>query len=138
MLREAVLSDAEELYEIEKLSFNEPWSKSAFEDSINAEAVIVEICEADQIEGFIVYSLICGEAEVYDIAVSPAHRRKGIGEMLLKNMLQKCERAFLEVRESNAGAKALYKKMGFKESGMRKGYYSDGENAVVMIYERNE
>lgn len=140
MLRGAVREDISRIYEIEKLSFSCPWSEKAVRDSVEESlensSVIVKIWETEEIEGFVIYSLVCGEGEIYDIAVDPKFRRRGVGEKLLEETLKDCERAFLEVRESNLPAIGLYEKMGFKGGGLRKKYYSDGENALVMIYER--
>lgn len=142
MLRAAEAADVNALWEIERLSFSSPWSKAALEETVieslkgNSPSVCVAQEEQGEIKGFIIYSLVQDEAEIYDIAVSPVFRRKGVGEAMIGYMLCNCRRAFLEVRESNAPARALYKKMGFKAAGIRKKYYSDGENAVVMVYER--
>lgn len=142
MLRAAEAADVNALWEIERLSFSSPWSKAALEETLleslrgNCVAVIVAQDENEEIKGFIIYSLVQGEAEIYDIAVSPIFRRKGVGEAMIKAVLENCRRGFLEVRESNLPARELYKKMGFKAAGVRKKYYSDGENAVVMVYER--
>ena len=82
--------------------------------------------------------LIAGEAHISTIAVHPAHRGKGLGELLLASML-KCairlggEYSVLEVRESNATAQALYRKYEYMVIGRRRQYYRDnGEDALLM------
>jgi ribosomal-protein-alanine acetyltransferase len=74
------------------------------------------------------------EAEILNIAVDPAYRRKGIGSALLDRVCAESKSmVFLEVAESNAPAIALYLKQGWREAGMRPGYYQQGTvNAVVM------
>ena len=74
------------------------------------------------------------EAEILNIAVDPAYRRRGIGSALLNRVCAESKSAvFLEVAESNAPAIALYRKQGWREAGMRPGYYAQGTvNAVVM------
>jgi ribosomal-protein-alanine acetyltransferase len=74
------------------------------------------------------------EAEILNIAVDPAYRRRGIGSALLERVCAESKSAvFLEVAESNAPAIALYRKQGWREAGMRPGYYAQGTvNAVVM------
>ncbi|MBR5279619.1 MAG: GNAT family N-acetyltransferase, partial [Clostridia bacterium] len=67
------------------------------------------------------------------------YRRQGIGEQVLARILERLgengvEKIFLEVRASNVAARALYSKMGFVVIGKRKGYYSGGEDAVIMEY----
>jgi ribosomal-protein-alanine acetyltransferase len=74
------------------------------------------------------------EAEILNIAVDPLYRRRGIGSALLDRVCTESKSAvYLEVAESNAPAIALYRKQGWREAGMRPGYYAQGTvNAVVM------
>jgi len=91
--------------------------------------------------GFAGIWLMVEEAHLVTIAVDPAHRRKGLGELLLVVMLEWAERLgaqvmTLEVRVSNKGAQALYQKYGFVTQGVRQHYYSDnGEDALLMTTE---
>jgi ribosomal-protein-alanine N-acetyltransferase len=86
---------------------------------------------------FLVARRVDTDWELENIVVSEAIRRRGAGSLLLASLIaearaQKGSGIFLEVRESNLSARALYKKAGFKEMDLRKGYYSDpGEDAVV-------
>jgi ribosomal protein S18 acetylase RimI-like enzyme len=77
-----------------------------------------------------------GEAELLRIAVDPAHRGQGLGRTLLEACQRELEaegleRLYLEVRVSNAAAIRLYGACGWKRCGLRSGYYSDGEDAVL-------
>jgi len=87
--------------------------------------------------GFSRFSLI-KRGHVISIAVLPSHRRKGIGETLLKEALQAMinhygvKECYLEVRVSNMPAINLYKKVGFKIEKTIRRYYADGENAYLM------
>jgi ribosomal-protein-alanine N-acetyltransferase len=91
--------------------------------------------------GFAGMWLMVEEAHLVTIAVDPVHRRKGLGELLLVEMLEWADRLgarvmTLEVRVSNNGAQALYRKYGFTTQGLRKHYYSDnGEDALLMTTE---
>jgi ribosomal-protein-alanine N-acetyltransferase len=93
------------------------------------------------IMGFAGMWLMVEEAHLVTIAVDPAHRRQGLGELLLVEMLELADRLgaramTLEVRVSNLGAQALYRKYGFATQGLRKHYYSDnGEDALLMTTE---
>ncbi len=139
MLRPPLKTDLPYIIEIEKASFSEPWSEKTIAGALFGDtggAVKALVQGGEKPVGFVIFSLIDGEAEIYDIAVAPESRRKGVGRELIEGALKIAERAFLEVREGNIPAKELYKAAGFKEYGIRKGYYSDGENAVVMVYER--
>jgi ribosomal-protein-alanine N-acetyltransferase len=84
---------------------------------------------------------MAGEAEIITIAVARAHRRRGLGRLLMEAVLRdlhaiRAEALVLEVDEKNAAAVALYRKLGFREVGKRAGYYpsADGtaSNALVM------
>ena len=93
--------------------------------------------EGGQVCGYCVLSVLFEDAEVLNIAVAPAHRKKGYGKLLMDAMLEKARKlgalqCFLEVRESNMPAIRLYESYGFAGYGVRKRYYEDGENALVM------
>ncbi len=88
--------------------------------------------------GFGGYSLAADQADVIDVAVAPSFRRQGIARLLMQSVLadasdRGAEAIFLEVRESNAGAIALYTALAFTACGVRKNYYANPrENAVLM------
>jgi len=78
------------------------------------------------------------ELEILDIAVDSRHRRKGLATLLLQSVLHVAEKAgaqeiFLEVRESNAAALALYRKFGFVATGRRPNYYRDSNEAALLL-----
>jgi len=79
-----------------------------------------------------------GEAEILNLAVAPAWRRRGIGRGLMETALEGAvsagvRRVFLEVRESNAGARAFYSRLGFAEGGRRRNYYRDPEEDALLL-----
>ena len=86
--------------------------------------------------------IMAGEAHISTIAVRPEHRRRGIGELLLVTMIDRAtklnaEVVTLEVRVSNVAAQSLYRKYGFRQVELRRGYYSDNrESALIMATER--
>lgn len=87
--------------------------------------------------GFLVARHIAPEWELENIVIAPAARRKGLGKRLLDTLLARAsetnsDAVFLEVRESNAGARAIYEKLGFQISGRRKSYYADPEEDAVL------
>ncbi len=136
MLRKAEISDLKRICEIEEASFSEPWSEAALRDAVLSDgAVRTVVSVGEGTDGFVIFSLVGGEAEIYDLAVDPKRRCSGTGGALVRYMLSLCESAFLEVRESNAAARRLYEKCGFTAVGLRKGYYQNGENAIVMTAE---
>jgi len=93
--------------------------------------------DCDQVVGVIVGQIVVDEAEIHDVAVNHAFRRQGRATRLVRELerhatsLGACT-SFLEVRASNTAAERLYESMGYTATGTRTGYYSDGENAIVM------
>ena len=86
--------------------------------------------------GFLAFEQIADEGSIVEVAVSPDHRRRGIASALICEALQVCEglrTVFLEVREGNAPAVALYESLGFERIAVRRGYYDKPkENAIIM------
>jgi [ribosomal protein S18]-alanine N-acetyltransferase len=89
------------------------------------------------IEGFLIANHLGSEWELENIVVAPTARRKGLGKQLLNSLLaaardKNSNSVFLEVRESNSGARTLYEKAGFKQTGRRKSYYTSPlEDAIL-------
>lgn len=140
LVREMEEKDVDGVLRIEELSFTTPWSKEAFvlEITTNKLAKYV-IAERDgHIVGYGGVWLIIDEGHITNIAVEPQYRGQGIGNFLVEKLIDICkERGItsltLEVRKSNIVAQSLYKKYGFKECGIRPGYYSDTkEDAIIM------
>lgn len=138
--------DLKEVLEIEQLSFPTPWSKNLFLRELHSDLSTIILFKSDSFEnqrvlGYICIWLVGGEVHILNLACHPNFRRCGIATSLLEQSLffsfrKGVRRAFLEVRESNKEALTLYKKYGFKQVGIRKGYYSDTrEDAVVMVLE---
>lgn len=95
---------------------------------------------SEEVLGYIHYSLSVDSMDINSVFVFPRFRRKGIAEKLLSAVIntakeKNLDKIFLEVRETNAPAINLYQKAGFNSVGMRKKYYFDGENAIVMARE---
>jgi len=134
------LDDIDQVVEIENLSFASPWSRESFESELlkNKLARYIVAKVNGKVAAYGGMWIILDEAHITNIAVHPEFRERKIGEKLVKEMLRtakenKAEHITLEVRASNDAARKLYKKLGFKDSGIRKGYYADtGEDAVIM------
>jgi ribosomal-protein-alanine acetyltransferase len=95
--------------------------------------------QAPTILGFLVAHHLTPEWELENLVVAPTDRRKGLGKRLLKALLLTARETkssvFLEVRESNAAARALYESAGFKQTGRRHSYYkSPSEDAIVYLW----
>lgn len=139
-IREMLIADLDEVLEIEQVSFPTPWSRRSFmqelTENIYAHYVVAEYC--GRIVGYCGMWVILDEAHITNIAVRPEFRGRGIGERILKDMIERAKsrgatKMTLEVRVSNLTAQRLYKRLGFVARGLRRGYYSDtGEDAIVM------
>jgi ribosomal-protein-alanine N-acetyltransferase len=86
--------------------------------------------------GFFVWRAMADEREILNLAVHPDYRRRGIAATLLRTVLaERSANWFLEVRESNAAARQLYRKLGFTEVSKRPAYYEKPpESAIVMRF----
>jgi ribosomal-protein-alanine N-acetyltransferase len=137
LIRPADHADLFDLERIEKRSFTTPHWKAA-----NFLVYDCAVAEVDaHVAGFLVSRIVFAgdenipsEQEILNLAVDPQYRRKGIASALLHSTLRNpATRFFLEVRESNAAARHLYERFGFREVGQRPEYYSDPtETAIVM------
>ncbi|AJH77657.1 MULTISPECIES: ribosomal protein S18-alanine N-acetyltransferase [Heyndrickxia] len=139
-LRKATLKDLDGIYNVEMRSFTMPWTREAFYNELvhNHFATYLVLVENEKVIGYCGVWVIVDEAHVTNLAVLPEYRGRKLGETLLKNVmayaaLNHAETLSLEVRVSNIVARSLYRKLGFREGGIRKGYYTDNyEDAIVM------
>jgi tRNA threonylcarbamoyl adenosine modification protein YeaZ/ribosomal-protein-alanine acetyltransferase len=139
-LKDMSIEDIKQVCEIENLSFSMPWSRESFESEISqnnlARYIVAKV--DGKIAAYGGMWIILDEAHITNIAVHPEYRGQKIGEKLVMALLQRAKEnkaagITLEVRKSNIAARNLYKKLGFKDSGIRKGYYADtGEDAIIM------
>lgn len=136
-----VEADIDQVMAIERVSFPRPWLEQHFRDEINSgNAFPLSAFDHDgRIVGFICPIMVLDEGHILDVAVDPVSRGRGIGRMLVQQVLNDCRMrgaAFvsLEVRVSNSAAINLYQQMGFVETGRRKRYYENGEDALMMEY----
>lgn len=126
--------------EIDQLSFSLPWPERSFRFEVTGNPAAR--CWVGEIDGRIVAMLviwmILDEAHVATIATHPDFRHQGLGRQLLEHALKAAVeegavRSFLEVREGNLSAQAMYRQFGFVEDGRRPRYYKDnGEDAILM------
>lgn len=136
---------SEILTELERACFPEDfWTEANIRSALTRDDVIyrIEYGEDGGPVGYCIGAAAYGEAELYRIGVLPEQRLRGIGKRILTEFTEICpedtEKIFLEVRESNRPAIALYKSCGFKSAAVRKNYYGAGENAVIMVMEDNK
>jgi len=135
-----------QVLEIEKLSYTNPWTKASFlyEITENPLATYLVAVEGEKVIGYGGIWVVLDEAHITTLAVHPAYRRQGVGEVLLKALIEiarnhRVQNIILEVRVSNLPAQHLYEKIGFKPIGLRKKYYTrPEEDALVMSLDLKE
>lgn len=138
-IREMQKTDLEQVAQIEKKCFSEPWSVTGFSSSLESKDTLYMVAvEEEQIVGYCGCLQSFEEADVTNVAVKEECRKRGIaGKMLQELMLlgkqRGIQRFTLEVRVSNLGAIHLYEKLGFVSVGIRKNFYSKPtEDARIM------
>jgi ribosomal-protein-alanine N-acetyltransferase len=114
------------------------WSREQYEKALGSDVRSVLVLEERfGVEGFLVGRRVDAEWEVENVAIASSARRRGLGTRLVGEFLnlartRGAQSIYLEVRESNRGARRLYEKWAFVESGRRKSYYRDPEEDAVL------
>jgi [ribosomal protein S18]-alanine N-acetyltransferase len=140
-LRPASRSDLSALRELETACFGvDAWGEEALRGELagvpeTREVVIAE--ESGQVLGYAALLAVATTADVARIAVRPDRRRQGLGRLLLDTVVAKartrgCTEALLEVSAANGPAVSMYEVAGFVPIAVRRGYYRDGTDAVVL------
>lgn len=135
MIRKAQISDLEEILRIENENFETPWSLESFLSELSASYSTCYVYEENfKVIGYIVLYIILNEIEIANISVDKNFQGKRVGFKLLDFVLKKYRGFifFLEVRVDNFRAIKLYEKFGFKRIGLRKDYYGQGKDAILM------
>ena len=139
--RPLTVDDVAEMSHIEHLSFSQPTSKEAYTNELvnNDRAFYYGLFDGEQLIAFGGYWLILDEGHVINIAVHPAYRRQGYGELLMRQVIVACmaqgaKKMTLEVRKHNTPAQYLYQKLGFIKSGIRPKYYDDPKDDAVIMW----
>jgi ribosomal-protein-alanine N-acetyltransferase len=154
-IRPAVVGDIPHMVELERQCATAAhWSPDQYQaaigtDSLESQRLVLVVCshtepndssdpgESSALLAFLVAHIVGGEWEVENVVVTPVLRRQGVGVRLLDEIISRAHQGdadavFLEVRESNHGARALYEKASFAQVGRRRGYYSQPpEDAIV-------
>lgn len=129
----------DELSEIEKESFSEPWSKESLRDELdNKNAYFIVAKQDEKVVAYVGLYNICSEGYITNIVVRKDYRGKSIGSELMLNILKfaqdnKLKFLTLEVRKSNKLAVKFYNKFKFDSEGVRKNFYRrPREDAIIM------
>lgn len=144
-IRRADLNDLPAILRIEQSTSSAHWSADHYRSRIESQPddacfLVAECCEAgeqSELCGFLCARIVAGEWEIENVIVPAAFRRQGIGAELMRSLIERWQTAggtalLLEVRVSNAAARALYERYGFRETGRRTAYYRDPEESAVL------
>ena len=137
-----------EVARVEHSAYRHPWTMGNFNDSLNsgymAQLLTAGVAPSATLLGYFVAMKGVDETHLLNLTVAPAHQRQGWARVMLDALAlwsrgQNAQWLWLEVRASNNHAKAVYQHCGFREVGLRKGYYPAGgsllsprEDAIVM------
>ena len=142
VLRDMRREDLPAVLDIERRSFAQPWSRAFFEKELATPfARLVVVVEGavprPQVIGYTCRWRVTDEVHLLNVAVHPERRGLGHGRALVAGVVGEAEAArarvvYLEVRAGNVIARRLYRHLGFKDLGVRRGYYGPGQDAIVM------
>lgn len=149
IIRRCVPADLERISLIERASFSDPWSFEAFSAALALRHLRFLVAEdtghgrvtgggVPGLVGYVVALVMADEGEIADLAVAPAARCRGVGRRLLERVMAEVMESgvralYLEVRESNAAAQALYRSLSFEEVGRRRGYYQHPSEDALLL-----
>ncbi len=125
---------------LERRCFSRPWSREMLAEELTHPFALYLAAQngAGELMGYAGAHLAADEAAINNVATAPEFRRQGVAELLMRRLLalaaeRGAAHCYLEVRQSNEPAQALYRKLGFRPLGLRKNYYDDPpEHAVIM------
>ena len=131
--------DIKKIVYLEKTFLGETLGEEMLESELDSKVTKFYVATInEEVVGYIGRYELLNEAEVLNFVVDETYQRQGIGQMLFNKVeedLPNLEKMTLEVRESNTKAKNFYTKNGFKQISIRKNYYKNNENALVLIKE---
>jgi ribosomal-protein-alanine N-acetyltransferase len=130
-VRDAAAGDLPAIAALERASFDSPWSETQLAPALaggGSRVLVAELAEAPAPVGYACWLTVADEAELLRVATDPRWRRRGVSTELVRQGLARLaaagvRRCHLEVREDNAPAQALYRRLGFAPVGRRRGYY---------------
>ena len=134
--------DLDAVAALEATCFTNPWTREMLEREVRESSVARVYVLRDpvgEVVAFCTCWMIVDELHINTVAVDPARRRAGLATSLMRQIMTEAARsgatkATLEVRASNEAARQLYAKLGFVESGVRAGYYSQPDEDAVILW----
>jgi len=137
-IRSMTEADLDAILAIERVSFPKPWKREFFLQEIHSHLSFPFVAVLDgAIVGYVCLMSLFEEAQIMNIAVDPLQRGRGVARMLLEQAIitareKGAQLLVLEVRVSNSSAIRLYERFGFVPFSVRKGYYENKEDALLM------
>jgi ribosomal-protein-alanine N-acetyltransferase len=132
-------SHVAQVAELEKICFSDPWSENSVASELKNPLSCWLVAEEDgKVAGYVGSQTVIDESDMMNVAIHPDHRRKGIAEALVVELVEALKKReshclTLEVRASNEPAKALYEKLGFTQVGLRKNYYRNPKEDALIL-----
>ncbi len=132
-------SHVEAIAELEKQCFSDPWPvEGILPELTNPLSYWLVAMEGERLAGYIGSQSVCGEADMMNVAVADAFRRRGVAQRLIEALVEglkerKVHNLALEVRASNGPAIALYDKLGFTQVGRRPNYYRNPKEDALIL-----
>ncbi len=139
-VRKMTLGDIDAVMRIENSAYDYPWTEGIFRDCLRVRYHSFVAEQDGEVIAYVLMNTVLNEAHILNICVDPLYRRRGIAAYLLQHIIDtalklKSDTLFLEVRESNKAALALYRRFNFNEVGIRRNYYpaADGREDAIML-----
>jgi ribosomal-protein-alanine N-acetyltransferase len=134
------MDDLDTIMVIEPQIYPYPWTRGNFSDSLNSGYSAWVLMHNEEIIGYSLMMMVLDEAHLLNLSIAKIYQKQGLGRTLLEHMVDiaknnQMANMFLEVRQSNISAMALYESKGFNEMAIRRNYYpatNGRENAVLM------
>lgn len=132
-------SHVPQVAELETICFADPWSERSVASELeNPLSCWLVAMDGETLAGYVGSQTVLGETDMMNVAVRPDYRRQGIAENLILALIaalraRESHCLTLEVRDSNASARALYEKLGFSEIGRRRNYYRNPKEDALIL-----
>jgi ribosomal-protein-alanine N-acetyltransferase len=141
VFQQMLAEDLPQVMELERLAFPNPWTPGLFLHELKLSFSRLLLARGangiGRLHGYVCWWVVGDEVHILNLAVHPDARRNGTGRALVERVIDDAlehgaASVSLEVRRGNEAAEALYRSMGFNPSGVRRNYYGQGEDAVIM------